>query len=237
MEVTEHAAEVRRRLKRGGPPRERRRDEDGTLTELVVDDARCERRFEAAEADRRREAWDDMRDVRLRDRNRDRENLTTPQRLEQALARLIVTEGGMRSRSIAAIRPSSADQEHAGPPRTELHTAEATHALRQIEHHIRELEAIIDSEDGLLRHAREGDRQGWTGGLGRRMMSTEDRDRIVWDEFEGIDSAQVAATAPYLGTSARTIERARKNEAERRKLRVRPKTGEVLGPVEELAAA
>jgi hypothetical protein len=60
------------------------------------------------------------------------------------------------------------------------------------------------------------------------MMTTLERDRIVWDDFQGIAAQQVADEQPYLGTSARTIERARRDEAKRREVIVRPSDGTVV---------
>lgn len=58
-------------------------------------------------------------------------------------------------------------------------------------------------------------------------LTTPERDQLVWEQFHGVRSEVVAQQAPCLGSSARTIERARVAEAARRGVRVRPKTGEL----------
>jgi hypothetical protein len=62
-------------------------------------------------------------------------------------------------------------------------------------------------------------------------MTAQERDNVIWQEFKGVRAEDVANAAPYLGTSARTIMRARKREAERRKVKVNATTGIVTGKV------
>ncbi len=186
---------------------------DGETEHFVVDDPRCDPVFEDAEAERRRELWEAQTGQRDRDRQADREALTLGVRLDRVLAQLAAISTAP-ARRIAHEPGSTADPEQVGPPK--VNTPQVEPHLRVIEHKVRELERMLDHERGAFRqqYAR---------------MDGFDKDRIIWDDFQGVRSGDVARAAPYLGTSARTIERARKREAEKRGVVVRLVDGIVTG--------
>lgn len=191
--------------------------------------------WEGEEADRRREVFANGRHNRLEDRRAERDRRSYGERLDHAYRALGLGVGGMRSRPVQASRgggQGSPEPKPADPHRE----AEIQGRLSLIAHHVHYLESLLDSDDGLLREEPPG-AQGMYGHPGQiggysstRMMTTRDRDRIVWDDFQGVRSEIVAREAPYLGSSARTIERSRRSEAARRGLRCRPVDGTVLGP-------
>jgi len=223
----------RTRLKRTGPPPERRRV-DGKDIELVGDSERVDPEWEKAEAARRRAAWVEGRQRRLEDRRRQREILTIGGRLDLVLRLLAIHGGGMRSRPIAATRRGGGEARPGPPQDSDDHRERGIEQhLTLIQHHLAGLERMLDAEDGLLRE--EGTQEGFYGHPGRegsfrsvRLMRTEERDRVVFDEFQGVRSEVVAKEAPYLGTHSRTIEKARAAEAKRRGLRVRLVDGVIL---------
>lgn len=222
-----HRDQVRERLRRPASTADRVRVM-GESYEVVGDCERVDKDWEAVEAADRRAAWNAGREGRLAERMAERSRLSAGERLDAAVRELQLRLGGMKSRSIAAMRAGSDDPSKA-PPGTETSLPVARH-LTLIAHHVEAIERELDAQDGLRVEEVEGDRPGAAGGYGNaRMMRTAERDRIVFDEFQGVHAEQVAAEAPYLGTSGRTIERARVAEAERRQLRVRPSDGVVLG--------
>jgi hypothetical protein len=237
MTADDNRVAARERLQRP-VPRERRKVR-GQVSELVVDDERCDRRFEDEEAQRRRDEWLNEQADRLKARQAVRRQMTLGQRLDVALTE-IERGKGTRARPIATQRsttdgsPSSRSQPHVSGP-------EIDHALKLIAHHVKTIERACDAERGLLRVEPVGDRPGHTGVVAGpddkagRMLTTAERDEIIWRDFQGIPAATVASEAPYLGKDARTIERARMREAAIRELRVDPMTGEVLGKVENAA--
>jgi hypothetical protein len=88
--------------------------------------------------------------------------------------------------------------------------------LHIIAKHLEQIEATLDGERGL--HHRAHDR---------------DRDTEVWEDWQGYRAEQVAEVAPWLGTSARTIERARERQAELRRVKVRLVDGVILRPLRD----
>lgn len=161
----------------------------------------------------------------LEDLERQRSRLSLPRRLEAAVRR-IPRDGVPATRlSHTPGRRSAGDVEHPGPPRPDGREREAHERLALIWHHVRMLERIGDEEQGLREPLSDG-----------RLLTTAERDRMVWEDFAGVRAENVALEAPYLGTSARTIERARVAEARRRGVKVRPIDGVVLGEREEQAA-
>lgn len=230
---------ARAQLKRPGPPREHRRV-GGQVSDLVVDDERCDREFEDAEARRRRDEWDASQDDRLKAREATRRQMTLGQRLDVALTE-IERGKGIRARPIASSRASGAEDSPGGRRPSHVSGPEIEQALTLIDHHVKRIERELDADLGLVKtaaRAAEGKVvAGSTGALSSaRLRGSDERDRIVWEDFEGIRADQVAEEAPYLGTSARTIERAREREAAKRGVRVRLVDGVVLGKVEGKAA-
>lgn len=227
--------QARRRLK-SQLPAERLKSPDGELLELVVDDVRCDREFEDEETRRRREQWEAEQDARRRERQSDRSTRTLGDRLDRALFQLEVRQG-TRARPIASTRGGGEGSPGGNRP-SHVGGADVSHHVQLIDHHVRMIEEALDAEAGLLRREPMGDSSGAAGGMTNgRLMTTADRDRIVWEDFHGVRAEQVAEEAPYLGTSARTIERARAAEAERRGVRVRLVDGTVLGPAKRTEAA
>lgn len=235
-------------------PRERRKVR-GQVSELVVEDERCDKEFEQAEADRRREAWLDEQNDRQKARRAVRRQMTLGQRLDVAL-REVGLGTGTRARPIATMKSSSAegspssrsqphvagaDIDHASEKIRE-HLATIEQATDLIRHHLVMIEQAADIEQGLARHEPVGDTPGHTGvqsgatDRAGRMLTGQEKDRVIFDDFQGVPASQVAQEAPYLGKDARTVERARVREAAIRELRVNPATGEVLGKVEKDAA-
>jgi hypothetical protein len=187
--------------------------------EYVGEDPRCDQQFENAEAERRREIWEAEAVQRDRARQAGRQHLTLGQRLDRALGALTAMSTAPARR---IERGRGGESEHVGPPPApEIDGLERE--LRVARYAIEQIEAILDSERGAHRMP------------AARMIGAE-KDRIIWDNFQGVRSAEVARVAPYLGGSARTIERARAREAEERGLRCKLTTGEVLGPVLRTAA-
>jgi hypothetical protein len=228
----ERYREQQRRHARFTPPAEQRRGADGETYEQVVDHDRCDREFEDVEAERIRAQWEADRDERAKQRDAERRRMTLGARLDHAVFEVELGKG-LRARPIKA-ESNSADKANAGPAKPA--GPELTARLRLIEHHVRMIERDADAEKGHAKSEPVGQQHGAVGGSdSRRFFSTEERDRIVWDDFQGVRSDVVAREAPYLGTSARTIERARTDEAKRRGVRVRPVTGEVLGDLEAAA--
>jgi hypothetical protein len=233
----DHRDQVRERLRRPGRPKEVM-TVDGKTTQLVGDVERVDREWEDEEARRRREFWIDGRGDRLKDRQAARATMSAAERLDTALQQLSLRLGGMRSRSVEAMR-SAGKPDSGAPPAPTDSTRSLDHHLVLIAHHVEAIEREVDVQDGLYQV--EGSTEGFYGTHGNsgslddfRLRGTAERDRIVFDDFQGVRSEDVAREAPYLGSSARTIERARTQEAERRGLRVRPVDGTVLGPVEEV---
>lgn len=275
--------QVRERL-RQPVPRERRKV-GGQVSELVVDDERCDREFEQGEADRRRDAWEATQIQRTRDRAAERRGWTLGRRLDASLAEIELGKG-IRARPIASHRAGSDDHPGGRRPNDALGTEIDQAVARIHEHvsdwetgrnwspistltlgarldlaqrggfselslhicrnHVRTIEQALDAELGLIKVQPIGDTPGRTGGIAAaggshaqeraaRMIPGADRDRDVWERWQGVDSKTVAREAPHLGKDRRTIEKARLREAAVRRLRVDPKTGEVLGKVEEAA--
>jgi len=238
----EHRTKVREGLARPGKPRERV-TVMGVGYELVGEEERADAGWERETAEQKRGAWDETRGIRHREKQLQRSKLTPGERLDQALQEAAVLTGGMRSRSIAAMRGGS-KPESSAPPQPGDSNEEIDAKLLLIAHHVEAIERDVDASHGLVLVSGEdkgfyGDEgAGHSGAYGDgRMMTTRERDRIVWEDFQGVHADDVAKEAPYLGTSGRTIERARKNEAERRHMRVKLSTGVVLGPEEPLAQA
>lgn len=206
---------------------------DGEVYELVGDEERVDRDWENENAKSVRENWAFGRAQRHRDLEAQRRTMSPGMRLDVVIAR-IEPDGLPAKRLHAVRRRAGSDHDQVGPPRPGGHEAELRERLKMIDHHVRMAERILDEQRGLLLSDGVGDSPGNSGGMAAgRLMTTAERDRIVWDDFQGVRSEVIAQEAPYLGTSARTIERARVAEAERRGVRVKPVTGEVLGPVVE----
>jgi hypothetical protein len=209
----------------------------GVVYELVGEEERVDPGWEERNALEAHARWESERAARLADRQAGREQLTLGARLDRALVEIELGLG-KAARAITAGR-STED----GSPAGLLHDVDQNgtarvdfgpdidQPLKWIRHHVQAIEEALDAELGLLDRAPVGDRPGRTGerGVSGRMMSTGDRDRVVFDDFQGVRADDVARQAPYLGSSARTIERARTAEAERRGVIVRPVDGEILG--------
>lgn len=203
---------------------------------LIGDEERVDREWENDEARVRREAFEEERDSRARQRQAEREKLTLGVRLDRALFE-VERHKTTRARALA---PSwnTGEGSPGGMAPPQVGGAEVDRAVQLIEHHVRAIEEALDAELGLLTRPPIGDSSGAAGGMvAGRLMSTAERNRIVWDDFQGVRAEQVAREAPYLGTSARTIERARAAEAAARGVRVRLIDGVVIGPREEGRAA
>lgn len=183
---------------------------------------RVDRTWEQQNADQRREQWAEERRALTRSLRATREAQPLHQRLYAAEAHIarITT---VKAQSFSPTPRAGLSDDRFGPPpadRDALGQQRADEIGRcrgLIAKHITRLEEIIDEHRGLG-SARDYAR-----------MTTDEKDKLIWDEYQGIRAEQVAQEAPWLGTSARTIERARAREAERRHLRVRLVDGEVLG--------
>ncbi len=177
-------------------------------------DEQCDKAFEDDSAAAAWAAWEADAPRRERERRKARGQMTLGERLDAALLAL-------ESMSTVAASPltrssKSAEREgEPGPPKAQTPQVDAN--LRVIAHHVAQIEHALDAERGLVRGAAHG------------RLTTEEKDRIVWDDFEGVRAEDVARAAPYLGTSGRTIMRAREREAFRRKVTVRLVDGKVTG--------
>lgn len=206
---------------------------DGVTYETVggdgPEDQRCDPEYEAELVERNRAKDLDRKSNQLAELRAHREHLTIGQRLDEAIRR-IPPDGLPASRPNPTPGIRGATDAQAGPPRPTGRERELEQHLTLIRHHLQAIERIGDEERGLLTvEPVQDQRHGHAGGMqAGRLMTTRERDRIVWDEFQGIPAQQVAEEAPYLGTSARTIERARKSEANRRRVIVRQADGTVL---------
>lgn len=190
-----------------GPPAPRRQP---IGHEEQVDEA-TEQRL----ADTRREDWDAAAPARARARGRARAAMTLGERLDEAVR-------GLTSASTvgaASLERVSRSAENENVPTVETPRIESN--LRVIEHHVARLELLLDAERGFVRAPDQG------------RMTSEAKDKMIWEDFLGVVAADVASAAPYLGTSARTIRLAREREAARRRVKVNPRTGEVTGKVFE----
>lgn len=226
LSIAEQRARSRRDERR--PKLRERRYVDGEGHDLVVDDVRCDREWENANADQVREDWETQRDERRRQRQAERSRMSDGQRLDRALMELELGIG-RRARRIESARSTGDDRNPGGNRPTHVEGVDIDLPLRLIRHHLATIEQALDAELGLIRVAPVGSHPGHVGGMeAGKMMTRDERDRIVWEEFAGVPAQQVADEAPYLGTSARTIERARKREAAARRVVVRPSTGDVV---------
>lgn len=227
-----HVERVRDQLKRRGAGPDRKYV-GGEGFELVGDEERVDPAWEKDNAETTRGDWEASRRQRLETHRSARAGRSVGQRIDDVLRALWSSEGGMRARPIAMTRRGG-DDDQVGPAPVSARGDEVEHHRTLIEHHVRALEAVVEAELGLLVTDPVGDRPGAAANFGNaRMMTTEERDRIVFDEFQGVHAEQVAIECPYLGTSARTIQRARTAEAKRRKLKVKPSTGAILGPADD----
>jgi hypothetical protein len=96
--------------------------------------------------------------------------------------------------------------------------------LRVIVAQLELIETRVDVEAGLIQPRPS------------RLGSTAEKDREIWDEWQGYRAAEVARFAPHLG-SARTIERARARMAVELGVKVRLVDGTVVAAVEQREAA
>lgn len=224
--VSDDRDQARRRLLRHPPAN--LRTVDGRTFELIDGAERVDRATEERFTREARQRWEDERERRLRERQADRERLTLGGRLDRALA-LIELGRSVRARRIAAQRVTSED----GPGGAEPAAAEGPEIdwpVERIRLHVEEIERALDGELGLLERDPLGDRVGRPDTVeAARLSSTEHRDAMLFEGFQGVDSQLVADEAPYLAGSARIVEQARLDEATRRGLRVRARDGVVLG--------
>lgn len=189
---------------------------DGVLYEVVGGDERVDRGWEDEQAEARRDEFEEGKRDRLAQLEGARRRRSLAERLEAAVRR--VPEDGVSARRLQPDpRRGAGDPEQPGPPKVSGRQQEVAERVALIAHHVAMLERIADEELGLVPQMADG-----------RMLATEQRDRIVWEQFHGVRADVVAREAPYLGKSARTIERARVAEAVRRGVRVRPIDGAIL---------
>lgn len=186
-----------------------------TPRKRIFDAERCEASYEQAEADRIREAWDGPgAHQRAAARAMDRASMTLAQRLAATIHRLQLASG-VNAGQIAR-EPGATD----GHPSALLQLKDGDDPTQLIEQELRLIESLVErAEHAVDVHL----------GLARPdTLDADERDRVVWEEYQGIRSDQVAQAAPWLGASARTIERARAREAVRRRVKVRQVDGVVL---------
>jgi hypothetical protein len=174
------------------------------------------RLFPTVDDDEQRQA---LMAVREGERRRQREQLTLPQRLDRVLGAL-ATVSTVPAGAIG--RGRGGESERVGPPAAPQPEG-VERELRIVRYAVEQLEAILDAE-----------RVGTA--LVAARMTGDEKDRVIWENFEGVHSAEVARVAPYLGGSARTIERARSREAKKRGLVCRLTTGEITGTTLSQAA-
>lgn len=204
----------------------------GVVYELVGEEERVDPGWEERNAERTKARWEDERDERLARRRADRERRSMGRRLDRAIAEIGLLEG-KAARAIASSRTTGEGSPGGNAP-PKVSGPDVSTPLTLIARHLRAIEDAIDAELGLLSEPAVGDRPGFTSAAeGGRMLSTADRDCKVFDELQGIRSDLVARDFPHLGKTARTIERARVAEAERRGLRVRAVDGVVLGEISD----
>ncbi len=176
-------------------------------------DEQCDKTFEDDSAEAARAAWEAGAPARERERRCARATMTLGERLDA------VTLGLKKTSTVSAsplVRSSkSAEREgEPGPPKVYEPHIEAN--LTVIRRHVADLERTLDAEQGLIRAPSSG------------KLTTEQKDALVW-ELQGVRAEVVAEAFPYLGTSGRTIMRAREREAIRRKVTVRLVDGKVTG--------
>jgi hypothetical protein len=186
--------------------------------DVVVTDERCEAVYEQQNADEVREAWDADRPARDREREQARARLTWGQRLDVALAALEATSTVGASPVERASKTTDDSERDPGPPKASH--PDVSQNLTVIGFHVRRIEHTLDQERGLTRPG--------AGGL----MTEEELDKELWVNFLGVHADLVSQARPQFG-SPRTVMRARQREAARRKLKVSPTYGTVLGKVIE----
>lgn len=193
--------------------------------EAIGDEERVDATDEQTIAEVAREHWEQHKASRDRERRRGRREMTLGQRLDLAVVALEATSGvgaSSKLRKYAELGtrvPRSAEvAEDAGPPPVQMPQIDAS--LTVIEREVERVEAALDAERGLLHGVQPG------------RMTTEQKDSLVWG-YMGVRAADVAAAAPYLGSTAKQIMRAREREAMRRKVKVNLTTGVVTGKVFE----
>jgi hypothetical protein len=142
--------------------------------------------------------------------------MTLGARLDHAVRQLgTISTTPARPLTREAKNSTENDESEGGPPKVATPQIQANMTI--IDFHVREIERKLDEERGLTRPRGDG-----------RLLG-EEKDRMIWEEFQGVRADDVAAAAPYLGTSGRTIMRAREREAKRRKVKVRLVDGIVIG--------
>jgi hypothetical protein len=215
----------RARVDERRPKLRERRYVDGEGHDLVVDDVRCDRAFEDANAKKVREEWEAARDDRRRERDAERRRMTDGQRLDRALMQIELGTG-RRARRIEAATATSDDRSPGGRRPTHVDGVDAELHLRVIRHHLGAIEELLEAELGLIQITPVADdkgkgKPGNVGAIANGRVHSAERRRVIWDECEGILAQQVADEMPYLATSARTVMRYRRDEADIRKVNVR----------------
>jgi hypothetical protein len=184
------------------------------FVEIVVGDERCDLTFEQEQADRTRDAWEAGRPHRDTERERTRSRMTLGERLDAAVLAVSATSS-VSARPVGHEAKTTTDDRDPGPPPAP--TAEIGANLTIIQFHVREIARTLDAERGLIRPGSSG------------LMTGDEKDKIIWEDFKGVHCEVVARDHPWLGGSGRTIMRARQREALKRKKKVNATWGTVTG--------
>lgn len=190
-------------------------------TEIIGEEEACDPIWLQGHADQRREQWADERRQLTRSLRASRDQQPLHLRLqtvEGQIARITTVKANAmsptpRSKVSDAHGPPAADRDALGQHRAE----EVGRCRALIAKHIARIEEIVDEHRGLG-SARDFSR-----------MTTDEKDKLIWEEYQGVRAQQVAEEAPWLGATAMTIRRAREREGRRRGMLVNASNGEVLG--------
>lgn len=177
--------------------------------------------WEQENADRIALAWERGEQQRANARQQERAVQSVGARLDAAVNRL----QAMSTIGAGRIARQSRGCEHdTTPAPVEDPTAVIARELRVIVAQLELIETRVDVEAGLIPPRPS------------RLGSTAEKDREIWDEWQGYRAAEVAHFAPHLG-SARTIERARARMAAELGVKVRLVDGTIIAAAEQRAAA
>lgn len=193
-----------------------RKGEAHVAVEVIVGDERCDLTFEQAHADEAREEWEAGRVERDRVREQVRARMTWGERLDTALRELDAMST-VSARSPEHAAKTTGEDGDPGPP--SIAAVDVSASTTVIGIHVRAIERVLDQERGLVRPA-EGGR-----------MTSDQKDKLIFDEYQGVRAEQVSESDRSLGRGPRAIMESRKREAEKRGLKVNLTTGVVTGKV------
>lgn len=181
---------------------------------------RVDPQWEQENADERSLAWHKAQHERANARKQERAVQSIGTRIDAAIHRL----QAMSVVGAGRIARQSRGSDHDTLPQPVDDPTQVIH--RELEIITRQLDLIetkVDVEAGLI------DPQP------SRLGTTAEKDREIWDDWQGYRAVEVAHFAPHLG-SARTIERARARMAAELGVRVRLVDGTIIAADEPKAA-